>query len=97
MNIKDTFRYLVGAYYGIEEMDEYLTKEYILKDIENYIKDYLEENYDNSFNCKNEAIDVRDNVDIKVKLQDSLLVLNKINADMDLVILVKKRIKNLNL
>ena len=62
MNIKDTFRYLVGAYYGIEEMDEYLTKEYILKDIENYIKDYLEENYDNSFNCKNEAIDVRDNV-----------------------------------
>lgn len=96
MNIKDTFRYLVGAYYGVEEMDEYLTKEYILKDIEEYIKEYIEENYDNSFDYKSEAIDVKDNVPIKGKLQDSLLVLPKINAPMELIILVKKKLKELN-
>ena len=30
------------------------------------------------------------------KLQDALLVLNKINASMELVLLVKKRLKKLN-
>ena len=30
-----------------------------------------------------------------VKLQDSLIVLNKIDADMELVLLVKKKIKSM--
>ena len=31
------FRYLVGGYYGVSLMDEYDLKEFMLKDIENYI------------------------------------------------------------
>mgnify|MGYP003305461905 FL=1 len=30
MDVLDTYRYLVGAYYGISEMDEYDLKEYVL-------------------------------------------------------------------
>ena len=31
MSLEDQFRYLVGAYYGVMEMDEYDLKVYILK------------------------------------------------------------------
>ena len=34
MTIKDIFRYLVGAYYGMCEMDEYDLKEFVINDIE---------------------------------------------------------------
>ena len=37
MQLRDTFRYLVGGYYGVELMDEYPLKEYVLEDIKNYI------------------------------------------------------------
>ena len=40
----DTYRYICGAYYGICEMDEYSLKEYILKDIDEYIKTFIELN-----------------------------------------------------
>ena len=32
IDLKDTYRYYVGAYYGIREMDEYPSKEFVLKD-----------------------------------------------------------------
>ena len=37
---------------------------------------------------------IKDNVSDKTKLQDALLVLNKINGSMDLVLLIKKRLKS---
>ena len=55
MNIKDTFKYLVGAYYGIREMDNYELKEYVLKDIENYIRDFVKDNYIENFDYEKEA------------------------------------------
>lgn len=93
MSLEDTFKYLVGGYYGVELMDEYSLKEYVLKDIENYIRDFVSENPINNFNYEEVALDIKDNVLEKVKLQDALLVLNKINGPMDLVLLVKKRLK----
>ena len=87
------YRYLVGGYYGVSLMDEYDLKEYMLKDIENYIKDYVETNYIEGFNYKEEALKVLENVSEKTKLQDALLVLNKMNGPMDLVFLIKKRLK----
>lgn len=95
MDLKDQFRYLVGGYYGITYMDEYPLKEYVLSDIENYIRDFIEINPIDNFNYKEEAMLVEENVSQLVKLQDSLLVLNKINADMELVLLVKKKIKSM--
>ena len=90
----DQYRYLVGGYYGIQLMDEYPLKEFILKDVEEYIKNFIELNPIDNFNYKEEANMINDKLSDKVKLQDALLVTNRINAPMDLVFLIKKRLKN---
>ena len=95
MDLKDQFRYLVGGYFGITYMDEYPLKEFVLKDIENYIRDFIEINPIDDFDYVLESEKVKDEVSVLVKLHDSLLVLNKINADMDLVLLVKRKIKSM--
>ena len=96
MTIKDIFRYLVGAYYGMSEMDEYDLKEFVLNDIEQYIRSFVLENKQTAVDYLEEALDVKDNVSLKVKLQDCLLVLPKVEAPLELILLVKWRIKNLN-
>ncbi|MBQ2910518.1 MAG: hypothetical protein IJE53_06890 [Bacilli bacterium] len=96
MDLKDQFKYLVGGYYGITFMDDYPLKVYVLKDIENYIKDFIEINPIDNFNYKEEAKKYEEELTEITKLQDALLVLNKINASMELVLLVKKRLKKLN-
>ena len=93
MDLKDQFRYLVGGYFGIQYIDEYDLKVYVLKDIENYIKDFVKINPIDDFDYEKEALLVKNKVSERVKLQDALIVLNKINASMDLVFLVKKRLK----
>ncbi len=93
MELEDRFRYLVGGYYGVSLMDSYPLKEYILKDIENYIRDFIEVNPIKDFNYRKEAEEVAEKVSEKTKLQDALLVLNLINGPMDLVFLVKERLK----
>ena len=95
MNNIDTYRYLVGAYYGIAELDEYNIKEYILKEIQDYIDDFCKANDLSKGDIDREREDVKDNVSLKVKLQDALLVLPKINAPTELVLLVKERLKRI--
>ena len=41
MNNIDHFKYLVSAYFGVRLIDEYELKVYVLKDIEEYIKEYV--------------------------------------------------------
>lgn len=89
----DQYRYLVGGYYGVSMIDEYDLKEYILKDIENYIKNFVENNPIENFNYEEEALLVKEKVDDKTKLQDALIVLNRIKGPMDLVFLVKARLR----
>ena len=93
MELENQFRYLVGGYYGVSLMDDYTLKEYILKDIENYIRDFVEINPIDNFNYEEEALIIKDTVSERVKLQDALLVLNKMNRPMDLVFLIKQRLK----
>ena len=93
MELENTFRYLVGGYYGVSLMDEYPLKEYMLKDIENYIRDFVEQNPIPNFSYKEEAMKVKDKTSDKRKLQDALLVLNKIDGPMDLVFLIKDKLK----
>ena len=95
MELENTFRYLVGGYYGVSLMDEYPLKEFALKDIENYIREFVENNPISNFNYKEEALKVKESVSERVKLQDALLVLNKMNGPMDLVILIKQRLKQM--
>ena len=94
-NKMDTFRYLVGGYYGIAEMDNYDLKEFILKDINDYIKDFVLENFDDTFDYGEEFKKVEDELSVKTKLQDSLLVLQKIDAPLELILLVKQRLKEI--
>ena len=93
MELEDQFRYLVGGYYGVNLMDEYSLKEYVLKDIENYIKDFVKTNPIDDFNYLEEHLKVKDTVSDRVKLQDALLVLNIIKGPMDLVFLIKEKLK----
>ena len=95
MTLEDEFKYLVGGYYGVREMDEYDLKVYILKDIENYIKDFIVTNPIPNYNYKEEARKLEDELSLKTKLQDSLLVLNKIDAPMELVFLIKQRLEQM--
>lgn len=95
MNLDDTFRYLVGAYFGISEMDEYDLKEYVLKDIEEYIIDFIKQNPIKNFDYEKEAREVESSRELKTKLQDSLVVLPKINASTELILLVKARLKKI--
>ncbi len=41
MKLEDQFKLLVGGYYGVRSLDEYDLKVYILKDIENYIRNFI--------------------------------------------------------
>lgn len=95
MNLEDTFRYMVGAYYGIAELDEYDLKEYILKDIEEYIVEFIKQNPIKNFNYKEEAMVVERDRSLKTKLQDSLVLLPKINASTELILIVKARLKRI--
>ncbi len=96
MNLKEEYYTLVSAYYGIRELDIYDLKVYILKDIENYIKDFLDNNPIDNFNYKEEAEKINISKSYKRKLQDCLRVLPKINAPIDLILLVKKELKNID-
>ena len=96
MDLVDQLRYLIGGYYGVSLMDEYSLKEFVLKDIENYINDFREINNIDDDTYNKEFEDVKDNVSERVKLQDALLVLNKINGSMDLVFLIKNKLKKYN-
>ena len=90
-DIINTYRYLVGGYFGVSMIDEYPIKEYVLIDILNYIKDYKSTN--------NIDIDefeyIKDNYSDRTKLQDALLLLNKMEASMDLVLMAKNKLKSL--
>ncbi len=90
----DEFKYLTGAYYGMKELDEYDLKEYILKDIENYIKDFVKTNK-LGIDYKKETEEIEEKREAITKFQDLLLILPKIDAPIELTQLVKQKIKKL--
>ena len=96
MTIEDVYRYMISGYFGVKEVDSYKLKEYVLLDIKQYIKDYMEQNPSKSFNLDEEVEKIKNTVPVKTKLQDALLVLNKMdNAPMDLILEIKHRLKTL--
>lgn len=95
MSIEQQYRCLVEAYFGIIEMDEYDLKIYVLKDLEELIKNFVNEYYDPNFDYKKEAEYIKDNISVITKLQSSLIVLNKLNAQMELILLIKNKLKKI--
>lgn len=96
MELENQFRWLVGGYYGIQSMDEYDLKEYVLKDIEEYIKNFIEIYHISNFDYQKEADKIREELSLKTKLQDSLLLTSRVNLSMELILLIKQKIKKLN-
>lgn len=93
MTLEDEYKLYVEAYYGINEIDEYELKEYILKDVDKLINNY---NKTYSIDIDNKLREyIKDNISIKTKLQSSLIVLNNINGPMELILLIRKKLKNL--
>ncbi|HIT10437.1 MAG TPA: hypothetical protein IAC24_02420 [Candidatus Onthousia faecigallinarum] len=95
MTVEDQYRYMISGYLGIREMDDYDLKVYILKEIEEYLYAFMEQNPSNDFSFQEEWDQIEKEVPLYRKLQDALLVLNRIEAPMELVLLVKKRLKEL--
>ena len=95
MSIINQYKCLIEAYYGILEMDEYDLKIYVLKELENLIRDFVYEYKESNFDYKKEAEYLKNNINLITKLQSSLIVLNKMNASMELILLIKSKIKKL--
>ena len=90
ITLEEKLNLLVEAYYGLLEMDEYDLKEFELKklkdEIDNFINQYNINNFDFEY--------VKDNISLKTKLQSLLIVLNKNNGPLELILLVKRRLKD---
>lgn len=96
MELEDELRYLIGGYFGVELIDEYSIKEYVLKDIDDYIKEFISANELNDFDLEKEKESIKTKNDDKSKLQDALLTLNRIDGPMDLILLINRRLKQYN-
>ncbi len=94
MKYDDRFKYLVGGYYGIKTMDEYPSKLFILKEAEDYIKEYVRLSND-ACDYKSIAEDIKTTESLKEKLQDSLILLQDINGPIELVLMIKLKIKEI--
>ena len=93
--LEKKYRIMFGAYLGVSLMDEYPLKEYILKDINDYIDAYIENYPLDNFNYQ----EFKNNVDKEesdiVKLQDALRIGNVLNFPFELIHMIKERIRNL--
>jgi len=94
MTLEEEFRLLVSGYYGVYEMDEYSSKTYILNDIEKYIREFIEEYRLSDYDYKKTALEL-ENLPLKTKLQDSLLVLNKVKGPLELILLIRSRLNEM--
>ena len=96
MSVEDTYRYMISGYFGVKEMDSYNLKEYILNDMKNFIDEFMRQNPSNNFDLDKEIEKIKDGVSLKTKLQDALLVLNKMgDVPMDLILQIKHKLKDI--
>ena len=94
MTLEEEYRLLISGYYGISEIDEYELKVYVLKNIEDYIKQFINTYHLDSAKCRKLAQEL-ESESLTTKLQDSLLVLNKVKAPMELTLLVRNRLNEM--
>lgn len=90
--LEEKLNLLIEAYYGLLEMDEYELKEYELKKLKDEIDNFINEYNINNFDFES----VKNNISLKTKLQSLLIVLNKNNGPLELILLVKRRLKEID-
>ena len=93
--IKKKYRTMFGAYFGISLMDEYPLKEYILEDIKNYIDAYINNYPLDNFNYQEFKMCVDKEESDIVKLQDALRVGSELDFPIELIHMIKEKIRNL--
>ena len=91
--LENQFKLLVGGYFGVLELDNYDLKVYILKDIEEYIRNFIMVNPIPHYNYKEKALEYKDSLALKTKVQDALIVLNRIDASRELIHMIRTRLK----
>lgn len=96
MKFDDRIKYMISGYYGIKTLDSYPRKLFILKEIEEHIKDYLKKNKVEGYDYKKLAEELK-NRSLKEKLQDSLILINEMNGPIDLTIIIKRMVKDLRM
>lgn len=95
MQLLDELRILIGCYYGVRELEDYELNIYIMEKVKKYIDEFvLFNNID--LDIVNEEFTKIENYPLKRKLQDSLLTFNTIKVPMELQLLVKRKINELN-
>lgn len=94
MKYDDNFKYMVGGYFGIKTMDEFQSKLYILKEVEDYIKKYVSMS-NKDVDYKSIAKEIERSETLKEKLLDSLILLNDMKGPIELIILIKQKIKEI--
>lgn len=90
--LENEFRLLIGAYYGVQMMDGYDLKVYVLKDIQEEQKKFLREHPLLNFDIERES-QIIQNGKLASKLQDALIVLNRIDASRELIHMIRTRLK----
>lgn len=95
MNVLDELKILIGGFYGIKEMDEYKLKVYVMEQIKEYINKFVLENKID-FNIVKEEFNKIENQPLKRKLQDLVLVFRSIDVPLELQLLTKNKIRELN-
>ncbi len=88
--LEEKLNLLIEAYYGLLEMDEYDLKEFELKKLKDEIDNFINEYNINNFDFES----VKNNISLRTKLQSLLIVLNKNNRPLELILLVKRRLKD---
>jgi len=91
MSKEDEYKLLIGAYYGIKSLDDYELKEYLLNDIRKLINEFISNNKIEESKEKEELYNKE--LSKRTKLQDALIILQNINAPMEVVLLVRKHLK----
>ena len=88
--LEEKLNLLVEAYYGLLEMDEYDLKEFELQRLKDEIDNFINEYNINNFDFES----VKNSISLRTTLQSLLIVLNKNNRPLELILLVKRRLKD---
>ena len=87
-------KYMVSGYLGVQSLDQYVKKVYLLKDMKEYIFDIVKANDIQDFDFET-LKDELSSLPLVDKLQDALIILNEMNAPMDIILTIKPMIKDL--
>ena len=93
MTLEDEYKLLIGAYYGVKSLDEYDLKEYLLSDIRKLIDGFISSNKLGNYDYKEMEEVYNKELSLRTKLQDALLVLHDMNAPMEVILLIRAKLK----